>query len=188
MPAPETTIGQFPRKFVTRFFLAGLVIVSFFMGLKLLRYEMISQSQADQIIAWVKPVWPVLASQYSWAEDADPLGSRYYALVVVAALVTLASMYLYAVCRYYVEREYIRMPVRPEFVASAIAPFVYVYFSWFDVPNTGTHGGFWVDSFGTYYIRQYVVFFGVGMLILFFLLVMLRVMDELWRRLQGAKL
>ena len=183
MPAPETTLFQILNKGLLLFLARGLVVPLILIALRFLRYEAISQSQAGRIIAWVKPALPVIALQYSSAVQADPLGSQYYALLLFVALAVVAIMFFYCVYKYCMARKYILMPARREYALCIFAPLIYFFVGWLDVPNSGTAHGFKADSFGLYYIRQYVLIVGCGGIILMCFLVLLRVIDEvLWRR------
>lgn len=183
MSAPEITLVQLLNKALLLFLAPVLFVVPIFIALKSLGFEALSQTQADHIIAWVKPFWPVITSQFKAARQADPLGSQYYALLIISVLIIVFIMFSYYIYRYSVARKYISKPARPEFVACMLAPLLYIYFAWFDVPNTGTVMGFSADSIGFYYFRQYAIFLIVGAEILICLLVTLRVTDGVYRHL-----
>jgi hypothetical protein len=188
MSETGTTLVQLLNRTILLFMAPILVIAPTFMALKHLRYELVSQFQADQMIAWIGPVWPVINLQYAHAKQVDPLGSSYYALLLVISIVIVGIMLFYYVYAYCGARKQMRLPATPEFVAFAVAPLLYIFFAWFDVPNTGTMAGFRVDGFGLYYFRQYAICIGVGAGVLMCLLVILRVTDEVLRRLYGREI
>jgi hypothetical protein len=186
MPAPEATLFQLLNRSLLLFLPPVLVAAPVFIALKFLRYEAISQSQADQIIAWVKLVLPVIALQYSSTVEVDPIGSRYYALLLVVALVMVAIMFFYCIYKYCMARKYMPMPARREYALCIFAPLMYFFVAWFDFPNSGTVHGFRADSIGLYYFRQYVLIVGGAAIILTCFLVILRNADEVLRRMRVA--
>jgi hypothetical protein len=182
MGANEITLVQLMNRILVLFLMPALFIIPIFIALKFLRYEIISEAQADQIIAWIKPLWPVIVSQYANAKR-DPLGSRYYALLAIAVLILVVVMLIYSLWKYYKMRKCISMPGPREFALCAFTALLYLFLSLFDEPDARNIKGFWADGFGVYYIRQYLFFLVAGSSITICFLVMARLADEIFRRL-----
>jgi hypothetical protein len=186
MPAPQITLLQLLNRIFLAFLTPAVFIIPIFIALKFLRFKILSEAQADKIIAWVKPLWPVIVSQYASAKR-DPLGSRYYALLAIAVLIIIVIMIIYSMWKYYKMRKYISMPGPREFGACALFLLLFCFFlPLFDEPDAKNVKGFWADGFGIYYLRQYFFFLAAGMSIDMCILVIVRVADEGLRRLRGT--
>jgi hypothetical protein len=172
-------IVQFLNRTAALFLAPIFLLCPIFMISKAQRYAPISQSQADQIIAWVKPLWPVVELQYAGAEKADSTGARLYALMSIISLIMVIVFFVYSILKFYAARRRIQTPGTSEYVMSVLAPLLYVLFAFFDTPTERYQAGFfWVDDFGIYYFREYVVFVGIGIAVLVCLLTIIKIAGQ----------
>lgn len=171
MSAKQITLARLFTRMTVIFLVPTICVAAILVVLKLIRCEVLSQGQADEIVRWVKPIWPVIAQQYSFAERADPLGARYFALLVLILLMVLSLVSVCLTFEFLVNRKRLNMPVGREWTIAVSGPVLYVFFAFFDL-SVGSYakGQFWVDPLGIYYFRVCLVFMGVGMSNLFSLL------------------
>jgi hypothetical protein len=180
MSDSRITIVQFLNRVVPVFLAPILLLGPLFIALKAQRYEIVSRLQADQMIRWAKSVWPVLASQYSRIQTVDPIAARLYALLSTISLIVLVILFVYSIVRFYAIRGRIRMPGTPEYLTAVLAPVLYLVFAFMDSPRERyTAGFFWVDDFGLYFFRQYVVVIGVAAAVLVGCLTILKIGDKI---------
>lgn len=175
----------FDKKFYFLWMGSMFLIAPIFIALKFLRYEVISQSQADQIVAWLLPVWPVLALQYSNAQRNDPLGARLYALLIVVTLIAVVLLFVCVVGKYYLAHKSIPRPTWRDSIVLAVAIFMYFFLAFLDTPGTAGRA-FHADDFGIYYFRQNISLAGFGITMLVGCLMMLRLAGEGLQRFRGS--
>ena len=187
MPGHETTLTAIMNKAMVLVALPGFSVTPILMLLKLLHFHAISDAQADWIIALVEPLWPVITLQYESAKKLDSLGSTYYAVLAIVSLVIVVIMLVFSLFRYCVAHRSLQMPSAGEILLCLPIPAVYFIFAVSDAPGEHYAGRwhFFPDYFGAYYIAQYIRFVGCGALTVFCILIVVRVAEEMLRRLRA---
>jgi hypothetical protein len=157
-------LGQFVgQRFNVFFFVASLVPCAFLV-LKFAGLEIVNISAADSIARVLGFIWPVLPSQYaalkSLATDHD---ASNYSIFFLCLFLVGALFLIVFISDCLKVGKAIKRASWGELLIMSILICLSYYVLFLDIPKTYPKPmfNFYVDQFGLYYLRQFVMFLGV---------------------------
>jgi hypothetical protein len=164
-PTPSQFVG---KRFNSFFFVAGLIPFSFIL-IKMSGRKIVSPRVGDSLASFLGVLWPVFPSQYAALSN---FGSAYdapnYALFFLCLVLLAAVFVLKFASDYISDRNFIKNTSWRDLTVVGISLCISYYVLFYDKPKMSPKPifDFYVDAFGFYYLRQYLLFLTVYLAIL----------------------
>jgi hypothetical protein len=151
-----------------RYSLGSVVIPLFFILVKARGIRLVTPEQSEQIVETLSTFWPVWKDQYQaiigfgGAQEASN-----FALFCVVLLIFFGGLTAYAVHNAILNSKIIEKPGQRELVLGLMAAPAIVFVLFYDYVYAKPESlfGFYIDSLGFYYVRQWAMMFGIWLIL-----------------------